>query len=110
MRGGPKLSIITPRIEIKHSSDLSPIEKSAIEILTQLSFQHDPEAALYQWAVADWHVLVLVETELISTLEIVERMGLVGKKPVRLGGDRRGMHTPRLAQIRSGFKRSEGRC
>lgn len=78
--------MITPRIEIRHSSDLTPAEESAIEILTQLSFHADPFAGLYQWAEVDWHTLVWVENELVSTLEIIERTGLVGNRPVRLGG------------------------
>jgi aminoglycoside 2'-N-acetyltransferase I len=77
---------MTPRIDIKHTSELTPAENSAVASLDKLAFFGDPWADFYQWAEADWRVLVYEGNELVSTLEIVERNAKAGTQPVFLGG------------------------
>ncbi len=71
-------------IEIKPSSQLTPQEKQQLENLFATAFP--PDDIDYEWAEADWYVLVHEGMELVSTLEIVEREAVVGGTPVTLGG------------------------
>jgi GNAT superfamily N-acetyltransferase len=72
------------RVEIKQSSELTLSEQEHLSRWTRQVF--GAAAGDYTWAEVDWHVLVWIEAELVSHVEIIERTGMVGGRPVRLGG------------------------
>lgn len=72
-------------IEIRATRDLSEEERKHIGEWLWHTFG-SPEAAEYEWATPDWHVLVRVDGELVSHVEVVERVGTVDGRPVKLGG------------------------
>jgi len=80
---GPREEILL-RVEIKQSGDMVPSEQEYLDRWTHQVF--GAEAGSYTWADVDWHVLVWIEAELVSHVEIIQRTGMVGGRPVRLGG------------------------
>jgi GNAT superfamily N-acetyltransferase len=75
---------ISLRVEIRSNCELTPSEQETLDRWTHQVF--GLEAAGYTWAEVDWHVLVWMEGELASHVEIIERTGMVGGRPVRLVG------------------------
>jgi hypothetical protein len=71
-------------LEIKAESQLKPPERQMLERLSAEAFPPDGDET--QWSQSDWHVLVWEGEEIVSQVEIVERMAMVGGQPVRLGG------------------------
>jgi GNAT superfamily N-acetyltransferase len=72
-------------IEIKSDGDLTPEERRQTDDCLRQAFWGLIDYH-YQWSEADWHVMVHVDGALVSYLAIVERLGAVNEKPVRLGG------------------------
>ena len=81
---GGRLEEILLRVEIRRSGELTPSEQEYLDRWTHRVF--GATAGGYTWADIDWHVLVWIGMELVSHIEIVERTGTVGGRPVRLGG------------------------
>jgi nodulation protein A len=72
-------------IELKTDDQLIDTERAGLERLSAEAFP--PDGTNIQWsAKSDWHVLVWEEAEIVSHVEILERTGLVGGKPIHLGG------------------------
>lgn len=72
------------RVEIKRSGEMTPSDQEHVDHLIGQAF--GAEVADYAWADVDWHVLVWIEGELASHVEIIDRTGTVGGQPMRLGG------------------------
>jgi len=72
------------RVEIKRSGEMTPSEQEQVDRLIGQVF--GAEVVGYAWADVDWHVLVWIEGQLASHVEIIERTGTVDGQPVRLGG------------------------
>jgi GNAT superfamily N-acetyltransferase len=71
-------------IEVKRTDELTKTERTYID--AWLIQQFSEEAAEYAWSDVDWHVLLRVNGQLVSHVEIVERTGTVDGQPVKLGG------------------------
>jgi len=72
------------KIEVRHDGALTAAERDFIYRWSGEVF--GAEAAEYMWSDVDWHVLVWDDGEIASHVEIVDRMGTVDGRPVRLGG------------------------
>ncbi len=71
-------------VTILSTASISSNESVKIRDLAQRVFP--PQPGDWTWATADWWVLVRVGEILVSQLEIIERVGLVNQRPIRLGG------------------------
>jgi hypothetical protein len=71
-------------IEVKRTGELTETERTYID--AWLIQQFGAESHGYAWSDVDWHVLLRVNGQLVSHVEIVERMGTVDGRPVKLGG------------------------
>jgi aminoglycoside 2'-N-acetyltransferase I len=70
-------------VEVCSAKDLVVEERKRIDAwLCQIFDPDDYEA----WSEPDWHVLVRVGGEWVTHVDIVERVGAVACRPVRLGG------------------------
>lgn len=72
------------RIEVKPANELSPFEKARQDCVVTSSLYAFLNGT--KWAPADWTVMVWEDEELVSNVHIVERMVMVGKQQIRLGG------------------------
>jgi aminoglycoside 2'-N-acetyltransferase I len=72
------------KIEIKRAGELTEGERAYIG--DWLRQQFSEESHDYTWSDVDWHVLLRVNGQLVSHVEIVERTGTVDGRPVKLGG------------------------
>jgi len=72
------------RIEIQAEHQLVPQVRTWLDQLSAEAFP--PDGLNIEWARSDWHVLVWEGEELVSHVEIVERIASVGGQPVKLGG------------------------
>jgi aminoglycoside 2'-N-acetyltransferase I len=72
------------KIEVRHDGALTAAEREYLNHWSRAMF--GAEAAEYKWSDVDWHVLVWNEGEIVTHVEIVDRMGTVDGRPVRLGG------------------------
>ena len=68
------------RIEVRAEGDLTEAERR------QLSWPWDAFERDFEWSEPDWCVLVWANGQVVSQLAIVERVGLVAGRPVKLGG------------------------
>lgn len=71
-------------IEVRAERDLSPGAKYALGAWMWEVFGDEADHRL--WSGVDWHVLVRVDGELVSHVEIIERTCTVGGQAVRVGG------------------------
>jgi GNAT superfamily N-acetyltransferase len=71
-------------IEVKRTDELT--EPARAHIDAWLIQQFGDESGDYEWSDVDWHVMLRVDGQLVSHVEIVERTGTVDGRPVRLGG------------------------
>ena len=71
-------------IEIRALSQIPKAELDQMNIWIKQAFSEDPDDL--QWSTDDWHVMVRVDGQVVSRLEIVERVGAVNGQPVKLGG------------------------
>jgi GNAT superfamily N-acetyltransferase len=71
-------------IEVKRTNELAESERAYID--AWLIQQFAEESGDYEWSDVDWHVLLRVNGQLVSHVEIVERIGAVDGRPVKLGG------------------------
>jgi len=71
-------------ITIRRNSDLSPEELKRVGDLGQTVFGNDPYG--YTWSNVDWHVLLSMDGEWVSHIDIIERTGAVNGQPIKLGG------------------------
>jgi aminoglycoside 2'-N-acetyltransferase I len=71
-------------IEVKRTDELTESERTYID--AWLIQQFGEESHDYAWSDVDWHVLLRVDDQLVSHVEIVERTGTVDERPVKLGG------------------------
>ena len=78
------LSGILMIIELKAESQLSEPERLGLARLSAEAFP--PDGTDMHWSKSDWHVLVWEGDEIVSHVEIVDRMAMAGGIPVRLGG------------------------
>ena len=73
------------KIEIKSNKDLAAAEQERIWDCLRRAFwglvNYD-----YRWSDSDWHVMLHVDGELVSYVGIVDRLGTVDERPVKLGG------------------------
>lgn len=72
------------KLEIRSASSLSAAERFYIEDRALKIFGAQDQGL--EWAQGDWFVLIWEGEELASQVEIVDRIALVGGKPLRLGG------------------------
>ena len=72
-------------IEIKSDRDITAAEREQTDDCLRRAFWGLTDLH-YQWSEADWHVMVRVDGALVSYLAIVERVGAVNGRPVKLGG------------------------
>jgi GNAT superfamily N-acetyltransferase len=72
------------RIEIKSTSSLTPAQEK--DILDWLLETFSDITDDYEWSAVDWHVLVWADGEMASHVEIVDRIGTVEGRRVKLGG------------------------
>jgi GNAT superfamily N-acetyltransferase len=73
-------------IEIRAASDLSEAEQKQVHDLVHKAFSGPDPYGYVAWSTVNWHVLVKVEGEWVSHVGIVERVGTVAGRPVKLGG------------------------
>lgn len=73
-----------PVVEVKASDDLTEKERKDVDTVLHETFGRF--AQHYEWASDDWHILVSVNGELVSHVQIIERTGSVNGQPVTLGG------------------------
>jgi len=71
------------RIELKAESQLAESERLGLARLSAESFPPDGDDT--QWARSDWHVLVWQKDEIVSHMEIVERIASVGGRGDQAG-------------------------
>jgi len=71
-------------IEVKRTGELTEAVRAHIN--AWLIQQFGEESGDYAWSDAEWHVLLRVDGQLVSHVEIVERTGTVAGRPVKLGG------------------------
>jgi aminoglycoside 2'-N-acetyltransferase I len=71
-------------IEVKRTDELAESERAHIH--AWLIQQFGAESGDYEWSDVDWHVMLRVDGQLVSHVEIVERTGTVAGQPVKLGG------------------------
>jgi GNAT superfamily N-acetyltransferase len=72
-------------IEIKSDSDITAAEREQTDDCLRQAFWGLIDYH-YEWSEADWHVMMRVDGMLVSYLAIVERVGAVNERPVKLGG------------------------
>lgn len=72
------------KLEVRSTGSLSTAEQSYIADWAYKIFEGQDLGL--EWANGDWQVLVWEGDELASMVEIVERTGKVGEKPVKLAG------------------------
>ncbi len=73
------------KIEIKSDRELTTAERESTDDCLRRAFWGLIDYH-YQWSDADWHVMVHIDGSLVSYVAIVERVGAVDERPVRLGG------------------------
>ena len=71
-------------IEVKRADELTESER--VHIDAWLIQQFAEESDDYEWSDVNWHVMLRVDDQLVSHVEIVERTGTVDGQPVKLGG------------------------
>jgi GNAT superfamily N-acetyltransferase len=71
-------------IEAKRTGELTESERARID--AWLIQQFAEESDDYEWSDVNWHVMLRVDGQLVSHVEIVERTGTVDGEPVKLGG------------------------
>ncbi len=72
------------RIELKADDLLDEAERFGLKQLSDEAFPPDGKDTC--WAKNDWHVMIWEENQIVSHVEIVDRLASVGGMPVRLGG------------------------
>ncbi len=72
------------RIETKAAADLSQFEKARTDCVVTSSLYAYHTGI--KWADPDWAVMVWEDEELVTTVQIVERLARVGRRSLRLGG------------------------
>ena len=72
------------RIETKAAAELSQFEKARTDCVVTSSLYAYHTGI--QWADPDWAVMVWEDEELVTTVQIIERLARVGRRSLRLGG------------------------
>jgi predicted GNAT family N-acyltransferase len=72
------------KIELKAESDLNEAERLGLERLSAEAFP--PDGTDTKWAKNNWHVLVWEADEIVSQVEIIDRVAKVGRESVPATG------------------------